>query len=194
MEPGQKLVEELGPKLKTLSKGLEFDSAASGRGSVKRIYRDVRFAKDKKPYKTYFGLIFWEGEGSKKEVPAMQFAMDQTNGRFYTGMYGFKEKEVREAYRKMVDHDKSGKELDKIVKGLRKKGYEVRGEKYKRVPREYDAEHPRGDLLKYDGVFAVSPDIAASKLRNGKLVDVCYAHAKDMVPLHKWLVKMKASA
>lgn len=191
VEPGQALVEVLGPRLQKVAKTVQYDSSASGHGSVKRIYRDVRFSKDKKPYKDYFGLIFWDGKGSKKEVPSFGLHVEQDGGWFFAGMHGFPTKEVRETYRKMVDNERTGKELQRIVDGIRKtRGYEVGGSELKNVPREFDPEHPRAELLKHNGLWALSPKITVAQLKSPKLVSQCAAYAKKTAPLEQWLVKL----
>src|SRR3954465_8178299 len=57
------LVADLQPRLKKVSKHVVVEPK-----SVMRIYRDVRFSKDKSPYKTYLGAMFWHDDG--KEAPA----------------------------------------------------------------------------------------------------------------------------
>ena len=51
--------------------------------------------------------------------------------------------------RTAIDTEHSGKELARIVAGLEKSGFEIRGEQLKTTPRGYSADHPRIDLLRY---------------------------------------------
>ena len=72
---------------------------------------------------------------------------------------------------------------------LRAEGYEVGGEQYKRVPRGYEADQARADLLRYKGLYARSPKIEAAILTTPALLDVCFEHCNQMAPLHRWLVQ-----
>ena len=65
--PVQDFVIVLGAELQALSKEMVFDPSLRGSGSIMRIYRDIRFSKDKIPYKSYQGIRFWEGP-SRKEM------------------------------------------------------------------------------------------------------------------------------
>ncbi len=98
---------------------------------------------------------------------------------------------VLAAYREAVSGDKGGVELQAAIAAVRKAGdYEVGGERYKRVPRGFEADHPRADLLRYKGLYASSPPIKAKTLTSGELVDVCFEHAVQMAPIHRWLVRL----
>jgi len=76
-------------------------------GSLFRIYRDVRFSKDKSPYKTWVGIRFWEGGGKAGGNPGFFFGFDATGGGLHVGMHGF-DKEMLAAYRQAVDDDELG--------------------------------------------------------------------------------------
>src|SRR5690349_1473210 len=57
-DPFLRLVADLQPRLKKLSPNIVADPSPVG-GSMMRIYRDIRFAKDKTPYKTAVMAHFW---------------------------------------------------------------------------------------------------------------------------------------
>lgn len=187
--PAQAFVAELGERLRKLSKGMQYDLRTNGSGSILRIYRDIRFSKDKSPYHTYMRARFWEGE-SKKSSSGYFFRFDANGARMHAGLHIF-EKPLLAAYRDAVADKKLGKELEKALALVVKAGrYEVGGEHYKRVPKGYDPEHERANLLRYNGLYASSPQISRTKLTSSKFVDICVEHCKNMMPLHKWLVKV----
>ena len=71
-------------------------------------------------------------------------------------------REVLAAYREAVDDESMAGKLEKAFEAVDKNGdNEVGGEHYKRVPRGYDADHPRQELLRYNGLWAKSPTIDA---------------------------------
>jgi len=74
--PAQDFVVSMGERLRMLSPGIVADTRANGAGSIFRIYRDLRFSKDKRPYKTFLGIFFWEGSGKKMENPGFYFHME----------------------------------------------------------------------------------------------------------------------
>ena len=59
-EPCLALIEELAPKLAAMQP--PHKAVAKVNQSLRRIYRDTRFSKDKTPYYTYLHLIFWAGD------------------------------------------------------------------------------------------------------------------------------------
>ncbi len=88
---GQRLQSEISP-------GIVYDTRTNGAGSMMRIYRDVRFSRDKTPYKTNMAFIFWEGPRKKMENPSFGFQFGTWGGGLYGGVFGFT-KELLDAYR-----------------------------------------------------------------------------------------------
>jgi len=191
--PAVAFTETLGDRLQFISAHLQYDTRTNGQGSLMRIYRDVRFSKDKSPYKTWVGIRFWEGAGKKTECPGFFLWIESAAAGFYTGMYGFP-KLLLKAYREAVEDDELGAELESAIAAVRASGaYEIGGEHYKKVPRGFDPDHPRADLLKYNAIYASSPRIDLAKLGSPALVDICMDHSENTAPLHRWLVKVNQS-
>ena len=189
-QPAQAFVLALGESLRLLSAGIEYDSRVSGVGSVLRIYRDIRFSKDKTPYKTNLGIVFWEGSRKKMENPSFYFHLDSTGAFFYSGFYQFP-RDYLPSFRDEVDDPRSGSELESILEGIKGlDGFEVGGDQYKRVPSGFDENHPRANLLKYKGLWARSPLIESDLISSPDLVDICFHNAVKLVGLHKWLVNI----
>jgi uncharacterized protein (TIGR02453 family) len=187
--PAQDFVLALGEGLQSISEGIAYGNQASGQGSILRIYRDLRFTKDKRPYNTNMRLFFWEGSRKKMENPGYFLRIEPDGGSVYAGMYRFP-KPFLEAYREAVVDEALGKELEEALAALRGAGdYEIGGERYKRVPRGYDAAHERVELLLYKGLHAEAPHVEREVLITPELVDVCLAHCRNMAPLHRWLVQ-----
>ncbi len=190
VDPAVAFVETLGDRLKFISPHIQYDTRTNGQGSLMRIYRDVRFSKDKSPYKTWVGLRFWEGAGKKTECPGFFLWFEATSAGLYTGMYGFP-KPLLNAYREAVVDDELGAELDSAIMAIRAAGaYEIGGEHYKKVPRGFDPEHQRADLLRYNSLHASSPRMESAHLSSPGLVDLCMDHCENTAPLHRWLVKV----
>jgi uncharacterized protein (TIGR02453 family) len=157
-----------------------------------RIYRDTRFGEDKSPYKTRISGLFWRGE-KKMGSPAFGFQLAPGGLELVAGMFDFGP-ELLPVYRAAVDAKKSGQELAAAVASVREVGpYQIGGEHYKRVPAGFPADHPRGDLLRYNGLHAFSPLIPASQIQDAGLVDIAFEHCQKMAPVYHWLVKYVAA-
>ncbi len=188
--PARIFVAELGQRLQILSRGIQFDLRTNGSGSLMRIYRDIRFSKDKTPYKTNLGIVFWEGKRKKTESPAFYFHMDASGAAIYSGLYTFPEP-VLPVYHDAVVDERLGTELESAIASVKSAGdYEIGGQHYTRVPKGYDSAHPRADLLRYNGLHARSPLIDAGTISSPRLVEVAFEHCRNMLPLHNWVVKV----
>jgi len=188
--PAQSLVAELGERLQAISPEITADTRLSGAGSLMRIYRDVRFSKDKQPYKTNIGMLFWEGPRKKAENPTFGFQFGTFGVGLYAGQWTFP-KETLPKYREAVVDDEWGAELEDVIAEVEGAGtYTVEGDKYKRVPSGYDADHPRVELLKYKGLHVSSPKLEYDVLFSAELVDILFEHCQKMAPLQQWLVRL----
>jgi uncharacterized protein (TIGR02453 family) len=123
-----------------LAKSLEDEF---GEAKVFRPYRDVRFAKDKTPYKTHQGVFIARGPSTGYYVQ-----VSAPGVRVGVGFYeasGPRLARIRDA----IAEDRRGRDLERILGSLQEGGWEVGGERLKTSPRGYDADHPRIELLRH---------------------------------------------
>lgn len=195
VEPAIDFITELGGRLKTVSPNIQYDTRANGSGSLMRIYRDVRFSKDKSPYKTNITIVFWEGTGKKPERSIFGFRIDANQGGgLVAGTINFT-KPVLAAYRQAVVDPELGTQLIKAVETVQQAGdYSIEGEHYKRVPRGFDADHERADYLRYAGLYAMSPTLDNDMLASPDLVEICFEHCQQMAPIQQWCAQIAARA
>lgn len=184
--------------LSELSKKLDrsYPDCELGEPKVFRLHRDVRFSKDKSPYKTHVsGLIPVKlGAGRVTETPAalyLQLGFEAASGK-YTSMAGaglyMMDPAQLEKFRKGLLDDKRGAEVARIVKALGKKGAELEaGGRLKNAPRGVDPSHPRAELLKLKGLVAMFGDLPASAIKSHALVDRLLERGKACAPLVRWL-------
>ena len=156
-------------------------------GSIFRINRDIRFSKDKTPYKNHLDLWFYEGNDRKSGFSGFFFRMFADSVILGSGIHGF-EKESLSKYRDAVNRDASGSELRSLVEKLERGGYALGGEHYKKVPREFESNHPRGDLLRHNALSAHTELPLPAEIRKAAFCDWCGGHFKKLLPLHRWLV------
>lgn len=191
-KPSLEFITAMGERLKEIASNIVYDTRTNGAGSLMRIYRDIRFSPDKTPYKNNLGIVFWEGEGKKSENPGFYFHVAPYGIGFFSGMYGFN-KQMLNAYRAAVIDDTLGVELVEEINNILSSGYETGGEHYKRVPRSYDPDHPRAELLKYNTLYASITDLNPELMTQPQFMDVALGHWKNMAPLHHWLVKVASN-
>lgn len=145
-DPILRFIEDFAAPLEKISPHFVADARTNG-GSMFRIYRDTRFAKDKSPYKTHAAAHF--RHEAAKDVHAPGFYLHLEPGRVMGGAGiwrpdGAALKQVRDA---LVARDKEWKRI-RSSKPYRDGQFEMSGETLKRSPRGYDPEHPLVEDLK----------------------------------------------
>ena len=119
-------------------------AAEHGEGKIFRPYRDVRFSKDKSPYKTAIGAVIGP---AYIQLSAQGLACG-------SGMYGMAADQL-DRYRQAVAADPAGPALEQVIADVRGQNIDVSGhETLKAAPRGYAADHPRIDLLRCKGLVA----------------------------------------
>lgn len=183
--PARAFVEALAPKLRAISPDVQFDAKING--SLQRINRDIRFSKDKRPYKEHLNCYFWHGDRKSWQAPGFWFSLGATEVHMGVGMYGL-EKETLESFRQSVIHPRSGKALLAAVAAVAKAGpYEIEGKTRKLPPRGPSTEPDRADYLLYEGLYA-SVRLPASVAAKADFVDVAARHYAAVWPIGKWLL------
>jgi uncharacterized protein (TIGR02453 family) len=156
-----------------------------GTAKVFRPYRDVRFAKDKTPYKTHQGAFVSAGPAT-----GWYFELSPRGTRVGAGFYdadGRRLSAIREA---MAD-DTTGKALDRLLGKLERDDFEVGGDQLKTSPRGYDADHPRIHLLRHKQLFVGKPYGFEADAIGAGLVDRVRADWKALRPLVSWLTAVE---
>lgn len=147
-----------------------------------RAYRDTRFSKDKSPYKTNAAAVT-EGRGGTHYYVSIA-----AEGLYVGSGYYHLQPDQLERYRAAVADNRSGPKLASAVAALRKKRYEVAArESLKRVPRGYDAEHPRADLLRHKGMHVGRTFAPARWLATAAALDRIVTTWRDAQPVNRWL-------
>ncbi len=185
--PAKLFITAMGERLRALAPGIVAVPAVNK--SIFRIYRDTRFSLDPTPYKTNLGIYFWDAGRPKMEATGFYFQLEPPDIYLGAGMYMIPDS-LLGRYRKAVVDPKAGPELRKIVAAVRAlPGYEVEGERYKRVPAGFDAAHPNAELLKHKGLWAGFGAKVPEELFSARLVDYCFERFEPVAPLHRWLAK-----
>jgi uncharacterized protein (TIGR02453 family) len=151
-----------------------------GEGKVFRPYRDVRFSRDKSPYKTHMGATLAHGG-------YVQLSADGLAGG--AGMYEMATDQLAR-YREAVADRRAGEALADTVAAIRAQGIDVTTrEALKTAPRGYPTDHPRIELLRSKGLITWKQWPVASwlgtKVAKARVTDFLRASR----PLVAWLDK-----
>jgi uncharacterized protein (TIGR02453 family) len=159
---------------------------------VFRIHRDVRFSKDKVPYKTHIGgYLGVDGTAAGPAGAAALYVHVAADELFACAGQYMMDGEQLKRFRAAIVDVKRGKELAGILKPLTRAGFTVESrEQLQRVPRGFDPEHPQADLLRRKGLIVTFPDPDRALLTSPKLVDWLAGHGKKAVPLVEWLAEV----
>jgi uncharacterized protein (TIGR02453 family) len=161
-------------------------SAVGGR--IFRIYRDVRFSKDKRPYNAHLHIAFAAGSVSsnREEMPRGWF-FGLYPDRAVVGAGGFHFQGVTlDAYRAGAADEAKGRKLEAVLAKIAKAGHRIEGDQLKRAPAPYAADHPRGELIRRKSLNAwrdLDPGLAASD----RLLPEVLATFQALTPLVDWL-------
>lgn len=184
LEPAQEFVVEMGEKLQTIRPGIiaipKIDK------SIFRLHRDVRFSKDKLPYKTNLGILFWEGDDKKLESSGFYFHIEPKYFFLGGGTYVFSDNIIK-TYREALGDKTAGIQIAAAIKKVKKLGYQIGGQHFKRLPKGFDADFPNADLLLHNGLYCFYESNDINQLKPKTVVDYCFKHFKAMLPLHSWL-------
>jgi uncharacterized protein (TIGR02453 family) len=163
LRPMSELLEELAPEF--------------GETKIFRPYRDVRFSKDKTPYKTHIGAMVGSGY---IQLSAEGLAAGQ-------GMYGMAPDQLGR-YRDAVAAERSGGDLTRAIAAVERHDIDVHGrDVLKTAPRGYPADHPRIGLLRYKGIVAWQQWPVEPWLETAAAKDRVAGFLRATRPLTTWL-------
>ena len=152
-----------------------------------RINRDIRFSKDKSPYKLNRSALITHNGKKDKTSPGLYFEITPEHARVYTGVFTQDKKELQ-AIREEIAENLS--KFDKIINEKKFKSTfgEIHGEKNKRLPKELHAAAEKQPLIYNKHFYAYSTMPVESIFEKGfekKLVDTY----KIAEPLAKFFAK-----
>ena len=154
-----------------------------GTAKIFRPYRDVRFAKDKTPYKTHQGayVAVAPATGWYVEVSA-------PGVRVGAGFYHAESADLARIRDGIAD-ERTGTELAKLLRSLKRKGFELGGETLKTTPRGYDADHPRIDLLRHKSMTLGKSYGFEPVIHTAELLDLVRKDWRSMRSFVDWVTQ-----
>ena len=153
-----------------------------GPGKVFRANRDIRFSKDKSPYKTNIAADIGMGKGGG------YISLDARGLLVASGRYEITPEQLAK-YRRKVAAPASGQPLAAITAKLEKAGFELGGEELKRVPAGWPQDHPRARLLRHKRLYAYKNFGLQAWLGTPAARRHIVKAWKDAEPLNEWFAK-----
>lgn len=148
-----------------------------GAGKLFRPYRDVRFSKDKTPYKTQAAAT----------VGGSLYVALSAEGLFVGGGCYVMSPDQVQRLRAAVADDLTGGQLVDLVTTLVGQSWDVGGDQLVRVPKPYDAAHPRADLLRHKSLVASRSWPPEEWLHSRDAAVRLAAAWRELLPLVGWL-------
>lgn len=172
----------------TVAESLELPLTIDPRGSVSPLHRDLRFAKAGTPrYKDHLLLTTWQGE-EKSSSPVLWLRIDATSVGFASGIAFTPD--IRDAWRAAIG-GKAGEPLAKLLRSLSasqaKHSFEIDGPLLKRVPKPWDQEHPREELLRRTGFQVRFMEALPASAQTARFPQWCAKRLSKLVAVHTWL-------
>jgi uncharacterized protein (TIGR02453 family) len=149
-----------------------------GEPKIFRPYRDVRFSRDKTPYKTHIGAVI--GGGGYVQLSAEGLGAGAGMWEMDTGQLA--------RYRAAVASDRTGPELERIAATIEKAGVTIHGHGVlKSAPRGYPPDHPRIGLLRYKGLTTWRQWPVEPWLETASAKERVISFFRTSLPLRTWL-------
>lgn len=184
-DPMLHFIADLGPRLKKISPHFVCDPRPVG-GSMLRIYRDTRFAKDKSPYKTHIGAHFWHAKAKDDSSPGFYLRIEPGASMTGAGIW-HPEPPALKKIRDRIVADAKGWQRATSGREFRSACGMV-GESLKRPPPGYDPDHPFIEDLKRKD-FATSLALADRDIASGKLMDTVIDAFRTTAPFVQFLTR-----
>lgn len=182
--PMSAFIEAMAPRLAKIGRNFIADPKPNG-GSMFRIYRDVRFSKDKRPYKEHASCQFRHRLGKDVHAPGfyMHFAPDEV---FFGGGLWLPPPDALAKIRGAIASKPAAWKKVLADKAFAKRFDGVEGEALARPPRGFDPAHPYIGDIKKKSFFAMGAS-SVKLAQSPKLLDEVTETLRAASPLMKFL-------
>ncbi|MDR2105334.1 MAG: DUF2461 domain-containing protein [Deferribacteraceae bacterium] len=186
-EPSFLFIDALGAQLAKYVKNLAYEAKVDR--SLFRIYKDTRFSRDKSPYKTHLGILFWlDFFPVKHENPGFYIQLERENIILATGSW-FLIPPVLLEFRSSLLDKKAGAEFTKVLKKFEKDRVDIVGENpLKQPPAGFPKDHPLAEYAKYRGIYANYSEFGLADIVFSRdFIDYALTFFIKTIPLLNWL-------
>ena len=182
-EPALRFISDFAPHLAGISPRFRADPRANG-GSLFRIYRDTRFSKDKRPYKTHTGIHFRHEAAKDAHAPGFYLHL-QPGGVFAGAGIWRPGGPTLRAIREAIDEDP-----DSWLRASRDRrfraSFELSGDSLVRAPKGFTVTHPLIEDLRRKDFIGVA-ELSEEAVLADDFMDVFAGLCRDAATLQRWL-------
>jgi uncharacterized protein (TIGR02453 family) len=180
LTPSLRFIKDARTSLKTISPYLVADPRPFG-GSLFRIYRDIRFSKDKSPYKTSVAMEFWHRRGGKKSYSGLYLHLAPGESFLGAGIWHPDTATLNRVRRAIVSRPEAWRRV-------RESGLKMDGESLKRPPAGFDPNHLFVEDLKLRDITA-SVRFSNARVTSPRFMEDFVKAGKKLDPLNRFLAK-----
>jgi len=185
-EPSKRLVIALGQALRErVSPNLRAEPRVGG--SMFRIANDLRFNRDKPPYKTTLDFAFWEGSQGPRTDPSLLLRISTTEIHLGCGVFGLRGVAL-DRYRSALRDTDAVAEIDALITTMLNRGAELSDPSRVRPPAGFDGTGPAVRLAVRDGFHVIHRVARPTAVTSVRLVPWCAERLARFGPIHRWLV------
>ena len=183
-DPMLRFIAALDAPLRKLAPRFVADPSPVG-GSMMRIYRDIRFARDKSPYKKAVAAHFWSAAGKGEGFPAFFIHLEPGKSLFGGGLWR-PAPDLAKKVRDVIAGDVAG--WRRIVQAPKfRSTFRLMGDSLKRVPAGYDPDNPVAeDLKRKDFIFG--SDLTDRQVTSKELLALVVERCKTAMPFMRLLL------
>ncbi len=181
-QPALRFVADFGPQVRAVSPHIVCDPRPTG-GALFRIYRDVRFSKDKSPYKTHCALQFRHEAGKDAHAPGLYLHLEPGNCGAAAGLWRPPTEQLRLIREAVAGNHAKWRKINDApaLAGMRRFS-----ESLQRVPAGYPKDHPAAEELKWKD-WGLWVPLSQKDVLAADAPDRLGALYKDMKPMLKFL-------
>ena len=182
-EPFKSFIQQLIDEVHKLDKRV----VIAPKDAIFRINRDIRFSKDKTPYKLHMSAIVSPKGRKDKEFPGLYIELNPERIRIYGGVY-MPDKEQLYNIREAIGKDIKG--FNKLISNKKFKGTfgEILGEKNSRIPKEFKEAGEQEELI-FNKQFYFFTELPPEKVTDPKLIETIMGYYKDGKPVFDFFEK-----
>ena len=173
LEPALDFIEAFAPHLRRISPNFVASTSRTG-GSLFRIHRDIRFSKDKSPYKTYLGIRFPHKEAKNVHTPGFYLHIEPRECFMGAGIWHPDSTTLTKIRGAIVSDPGKWKRVTQAKKFS--DVYRLSGDSLTRAPTGYDRDHPFVEDLKrkdFIGITSIPQRAVTSDTVLGTVAGMC---------------------
>ncbi len=179
------LLVDLAPRIRALSPHTVVDPRPQG-GSLMRIFRDVRFSKDKSPYKPAFAAQFWHEAGGEDAAPAFYLRIAPDSSAVGGGLWRPDAEAVARIRQAIGQQPEAWGHAVGAASRVSPCG--MVGESLKKPPAGFDPKHPFIEDIKRKD-FALSSPLTDAEVLSADMESVIIERLEQTVPFVQFLVR-----